>query len=77
MWLRKEKEPKNLTISDFTTKDNFIIVNPEEIGRQMYFEKKNFFRESILRDIHISIFQILISCDYVKLFNFCILAKDN
>ncbi|GAB1859229.1 Aminopeptidase N [Camponotus japonicus] len=32
VWLRKENEPKNLTISDFTTKDNFIIVNPEEIG---------------------------------------------
>ncbi|EFN67471.1 Aminopeptidase N [Camponotus floridanus] len=32
VWLRKENEPKNLTILDFTTKDNFIIVNPEEIG---------------------------------------------
>ncbi|KAL6427644.1 hypothetical protein ACFW04_008841 [Cataglyphis niger] len=32
VWLRKETEPKNLTITDITSKDNFIIVNPEEIG---------------------------------------------
>ncbi|XP_072760401.1 aminopeptidase N [Anoplolepis gracilipes] len=32
VWLRKENEPKNLTISDITSKENFIIVNPEEIG---------------------------------------------
>lgn len=32
VWLKKENEPKNLTITDITSKDNFIIVNPEEIG---------------------------------------------
>ncbi|KAL6259505.1 hypothetical protein P5V15_009423 [Pogonomyrmex californicus] len=32
VWLKKENIPKNLTISDITDKDNFIIVNPEEIG---------------------------------------------
>ncbi|CAL1682755.1 unnamed protein product [Lasius platythorax] len=32
VWLKKDNEPKNLTISDITSKDNFIIVNPEEIG---------------------------------------------
>ncbi|XP_014485888.1 PREDICTED: aminopeptidase N [Dinoponera quadriceps] len=32
VWLTKENEPKNFTISDITDEDNFIIVNPEEIG---------------------------------------------
>ncbi|KAM0725601.1 Aminopeptidase N [Formica fusca] len=32
VWLRKEIVPKNLTMLDLTNKDNFIIVNPEEIG---------------------------------------------
>lgn len=33
VWLKKENVPKNFTISDITDKNNFIIVNPEEIGR--------------------------------------------
>ncbi|KAG5316288.1 AMPN Aminopeptidase, partial [Pseudoatta argentina] len=32
VWLKKENVPKNYTISDITDKDNYIIVNPEEIG---------------------------------------------
>jgi aminopeptidase N len=32
VWLKKENIPKNLTITDITEKNNFIIVNPEEIG---------------------------------------------
>ncbi|XP_032667689.1 aminopeptidase N [Odontomachus brunneus] len=32
VWLTKQNEPKNLTIPDITDEDNFIIVNPEEIG---------------------------------------------
>jgi len=36
VWLKKENEPKNYTISDITDKDNFIIVNPEEIGRWIF-----------------------------------------
>ncbi|XP_011162237.2 aminopeptidase N [Solenopsis invicta] len=32
VWLKKESVPKNFTITDVTDKDNFIIVNPEEIG---------------------------------------------
>ncbi|XP_020279836.1 aminopeptidase N isoform X2 [Pseudomyrmex gracilis] len=32
VWLTRKIEPKNLTIPDITIKDNFIIVNPEEIG---------------------------------------------
>lgn len=35
VWLRKEIVPKNLTMLDLTNKDNFIIVNPEEIGKQI------------------------------------------
>ncbi|XP_015435689.1 PREDICTED: aminopeptidase N isoform X1 [Dufourea novaeangliae] len=31
-WLTKSNEPKNLTVQDITDKNNFIIVNPEEIG---------------------------------------------
>ena len=31
-WLTKGHEPKNLTIPDITDENNFIIVNPEEIG---------------------------------------------
>lgn len=36
LWLKKENVPKNLTISDITNKDNFIIVNPEEIGKRIF-----------------------------------------
>lgn len=32
-WLKRENEPKNITMSDITDKNNFIIVNPEEIGK--------------------------------------------
>ncbi|XP_011688674.1 PREDICTED: aminopeptidase N [Wasmannia auropunctata] len=32
VWLKKENVPKNFTIPDITDKENFIIVNPEEIG---------------------------------------------
>ncbi|XP_077262142.1 aminopeptidase N isoform X3 [Temnothorax americanus] len=32
VWLKKETVPKNFTITDITNKNNFIIVNPEEIG---------------------------------------------
>lgn len=59
VWLKKENEPKNLTITDITSKDNFIIVNPEEIGRQ-------------ISHIYEKISQILTIYEYVKLFNFYI-----
>ncbi|XP_012234176.1 aminopeptidase N [Linepithema humile] len=32
VWLTKENEPRNLTITDISDKNNFIIVNPEEIA---------------------------------------------
>ncbi|XP_043264680.1 aminopeptidase N [Colletes gigas] len=32
LWLTKENEPKNFTVPDITDENNFIIVNPEEIG---------------------------------------------
>ncbi|XP_076169474.1 aminopeptidase N isoform X2 [Ptiloglossa arizonensis] len=32
LWLTKANEPKNYTIEDITDENNFIIVNPEEIG---------------------------------------------
>lgn len=35
VWLKKENEPKNLTIPDITDESNFIIVNPEEIGTRI------------------------------------------
>lgn len=38
VWLTRQNEPKNLTIPDITDEDNFIIVNPEEIGtRALHF----------------------------------------
>lgn len=70
IWLRKENEPKNLTISDFTTKDNFIIVNPEEIGRQIYFEKKNFFCKSIFNPRFFSNFNFMRLCETIQFLYF-------
>jgi aminopeptidase N len=32
VWLKKESVPKNFTMHDITSKNHFIIVNPEEIG---------------------------------------------
>lgn len=34
LWLKKENEPRNVTISNITEADKFIIVNPEEIGKR-------------------------------------------
>lgn len=35
LWLTKANEPKNYTIEDITDENNFIIVNPEEIGTKI------------------------------------------
>lgn len=35
VWLRKENDLRNLTIPDIADGDNFIIINPEEIGMQI------------------------------------------
>jgi len=34
VWLMKRNMPRNFSIPDITDENHFVIVNPEEIGRQ-------------------------------------------
>jgi len=49
VWLMKKNMPRNFSIPDITDENYFIIVNPEEIGRQTsYLASRRSTRDTVL-----------------------------